>query len=124
VRLFYGLAWPLLVASSLGYLAGLANSYLFKSRWTFGDRIGGRAPMRPLLYVGLNGVGLLLGNLTVATLALVLPAWLAKPGAGGISFAWNYWSSDRRCSCVAREHVPRRTRDATRKQVAARAALL
>jgi putative flippase GtrA len=95
VLLFYGLAWPLLVANSLGYLAGLANSYLLNSRWTFGDRAGGRTPTRPLLYAGLNGVGLLLGNLAVATLALVLPAWLAKLGASAITFAWNYWSSDR-----------------------------
>jgi putative flippase GtrA len=95
VLLFYGLGWSLLVANSLGYLTGLANSYLLNSRWTFGDRIGGRAPMRPLLYAGLNGLGLVLGNLAVATLALALPAWLAKLGATAVTFAWNYWSSDR-----------------------------
>jgi putative flippase GtrA len=42
LSLFYGLAWPLLIANSLGY-----------------------------------------------------PAWLAKLGASAVTFAWNYWSSDR-----------------------------
>jgi putative flippase GtrA len=65
------------------------------SRWTFGDRRGGRSPARPLLYASLNGMGLLLGNLGVWTLALTLPAWLAKLGAASITFTWNYWSSDR-----------------------------
>jgi putative flippase GtrA len=95
VLLFYGLAWPLLVANTLGYLAGLANSYVLNSRWTFGDRVGGRVPARPLLYACLNGVGLLLANLAVAALALFLPAWLAKVGAIAVTFTWNYWSSDR-----------------------------
>ena len=93
--LFYGFAWPLLIANSCGYLAGLTNSYLLNSRWTFGDRAGGRSPARPLRYAALNGIGLLLGNLVVGTLALFLPAWLAKLGAVAITFAWNYWSSDR-----------------------------
>jgi putative flippase GtrA len=93
--LFYGLGWPLLAANSLAYLAGLANSYLLNSRWTFGDRPGRRSPARPLLYAGLNCVGLLLGNFTVWSLAVALPAWLAKLGATGVTFAWNYWSSDR-----------------------------
>jgi putative flippase GtrA len=93
--LFYGLAWPLLVANSLGYLAALANSYLLNSRWTFGDRPGNRSPARPLRYAGLNGVGLLLGNLAVGALALMLPVWVAKLCAVTITFAWNYWSSDR-----------------------------
>jgi putative flippase GtrA len=95
VSLFYGLGWPLLVANSISYLAGLTSSYLLNSRWTFGDRAGRPSPTRPLLYAGLNGMGLLLGNLAVGTLALVLPAWLAKLGAIPITFAWNYWSSDR-----------------------------
>ncbi len=95
VLLFYGLGWPLLVANSLGYLTGLANSYLLNSRWTFGDRPRGGSPARPLLYAGLNGMGLVLGNLAVWTLALTLPAWLAKLGATAATFAWNYWSSDR-----------------------------
>jgi putative flippase GtrA len=93
--LFYGLGWPLLAANSLGYAAGLANSYLLNSRWTFGDRPRRRSSARPLLYAGLNGMGLLLGNLAVWSLAMALPAWLAKLGATAVTFAWNYWSSDR-----------------------------
>jgi putative flippase GtrA len=93
--LFYGLAVPLLVANSLGYLMGLANSYLLNSRWTFNDRAGSGSASRPILYALLNLGGLLIGNLVVWLLALALPVWLAKLGAVAATFAWNYWSSDR-----------------------------
>ena len=95
LTLFYGFAVPLLVANSLGYLTGLANSYLLNSRWTFHDRAKTGSPTRPLLYALLNLGGLALGNLVVWLLALALPVWLAKLGAVAATFAWNYWSSDR-----------------------------
>lgn len=93
--LFYGLAWPLLVANSLGYLVGLANSYLLNSRWTFEDRAVPGVTTRPALYALFNLVGLAVGNLVVWLLALALPVWLAKLGAVAATFAWNFWSSDR-----------------------------
>lgn len=95
VALLYGLGWPLLLANTLGYLAGLANSYWLNSRWTFRDPARPASPARAARYAGLNLVGLLLANVTIWLLALVMAPWLAKCGAIGVTFVWNYWSSHR-----------------------------
>ena len=93
--LFYGLGWPLLLANSLGYVAGLANSYCLNRRWTFRDRTKRPGLTRPALFALFNLLSLALANLVVWLLALALPAWLAKLGAVAATFAWNFWSSDR-----------------------------
>ena len=93
--LFYGLGWPLLVANTIGYLAGLANSYLLNSRWTFRDPARIERPTRAMLYAAFNLVGLVIGNAVVWLLALAFPAYAAKFASLLATFAWNYWASQR-----------------------------
>ena len=95
LALFYGLGWPLLVANTLGWIAGLANSYLMNSRWTFRDPARAERPARMTLFAAFNLCGLLIANAVIWILALVLPAWLAKIGTGVATLTWNYWSSHR-----------------------------
>jgi putative flippase GtrA len=95
IVLLYALSWPLLLANTIGYAAGLANSYLLNSRWTFRDAERPSSPGRAARYAGLNLVGLLLANATVWLLAQMLAPWLAKCGALGVTFIWNYWSAQR-----------------------------
>jgi len=93
--LFYGLGWALLVANTLAWGAGVTNSYLVNSRWTFHDPARRDRPARAALFVAFNLCGLLLANAVIWTLALVVPAWLAKIGAIGATLICNYWSSQR-----------------------------
>jgi putative flippase GtrA len=99
--LYYLRDWPLLWANSAGYAAGLTNSYLCNHFWTF-RRPRAQFAVRPAaLFVLINLIGLMLANATIALLARVLAPWLAKLGAIGVTFAWNYWASQR---YVFREH--------------------
>lgn len=93
--LFYGFGWPLLVANTFGWGAGLGNSYLMNSRWTFRDPGRADRPARMALFAAFSLCGLILANAVIWLLALLLPAWLAKIGTVGATFAWNYWSSQR-----------------------------
>ena len=95
LALFYGLGWPLLVANTLGWVAGVTNSYLMNSRWTFHDPARRDRPARMALFAAFNFCGLLIANAVIWVLALLMPAWLAKIGAIGATLVWNYWSSHR-----------------------------
>lgn len=92
---YYLLGAHLLLANSAGYGAGLANSYLMNSRWTFRDPARPERPARAARFAAFNLVGLLIANAVIWPLALVLPAWAAKLGAVGATLLWNYWSSHR-----------------------------
>lgn len=94
--LFYQGGWPLLAANTTSYLVALTNSYLLNKCWTFGDSSRGREALaRGGLFIGLNLVGLGLGNLTIWSLSYVLPVLAAKAISVAIYFCWNYFSSSR-----------------------------
>jgi putative flippase GtrA len=93
--LFYIAGWPLLLANTTGYLAGLVNSYLLNRYWTFRDLSGPTTLGQTALYAAMNLIGLALGNVTVYLLAALTPAWIAKLLTVGITFAWNYFINRR-----------------------------
>lgn len=93
--LYYLAGLPLLLANSLGYGAGLTNSFLMNSRWTFRDPERTDRPTDAARFAAFNVVGLALANAVIWVLALVLPVWAAKLGAVAAPLLWNYWSSQR-----------------------------
>jgi len=93
--LYYLRDWPLLGANSAGYAAGLTNSYLCNHFWTFRRPWAQITVKAAALFVLINLIGLGLANATIALLVRVLAPWLAKLGAIGVTFAWNYWASQR-----------------------------
>jgi len=94
--LYMGAGLPLLIANSLSYGAGIANSFLWNKFWTFREtRSQGRLKRQVPLFVAINLVGLGLSNATIWLLAPLMPAIAAKVAAVGATFAWNYWASRR-----------------------------
>jgi putative flippase GtrA len=87
----YVLGIPLLVANTLAYSLATINSYLMNKYWTFAGRsdrnISTAEFTRFLLF---NVGGLALSNLTVFLLAEFLLPLIAKLGAVGVTFVWNY----------------------------------
>ncbi len=77
-----GLGWPPLGANALGYAAGIANSYVWNSRWTFGQR---QLQVRQLLgFAAVNGLAYLANLAMVATALHLLdwsPLWAQVSGA-------------------------------------------
>ena len=87
----YLLGIHLIVANTIAYSLATINSYLMNKYWTFAghsDRnISTTEFTRFLLF---NIGGLALSNLTVFLLAEYLMPLIAKLGAVGVTFVWNY----------------------------------
>jgi len=88
---FYFLGIHLIVANTIAYSLATINSYLMNKYWTFAGRsahdISATEFTRFLLF---NVGGLALSNLTVFLLAEFLLPLVAKLGAVGVTFVWNY----------------------------------
>lgn len=94
--LHFGAGIDLLVANSLGFAAGLTNSFFCNKYWTFREtRNQGRISRQIPIFLALNLIALGLSNATVWFLALALPVMAAKLAAVGVTFVWNYWTSRR-----------------------------
>ncbi len=97
--LYFGLTrWVGLAAVSakaLSYSAGMLNSYLLNSRFTFHSR--GTSVRQVLLFISLNlGVlGVNAGVMALGYKILQLPELLVLAGATGASFLINFWFSKR-----------------------------
>lgn len=91
VLLFRVLGIQMLVASAIGYCAGVANSYFMNRRWTFRMRRAGNAS-EFAKFVMVNLSALLLNVVTLQFLAetIGLPAELAQIGAIAASLAVNF----------------------------------
>lgn len=86
----------LLVANTMGVLAGATNSYLLNKVWTFRDPARGRANLvRYARFLAFNGVGLVIANVAIALLVLLMPPIPAKLGSIAVTMIWNYWTSHR-----------------------------
>lgn len=97
--LHYGLGLALVLANTLSYAAGIAQSFVLNRHWTFADRrdSGRRVGPQLALFVALNLVALGLSNLTIWLLVrrLAIPAYAAKLVAVGVTFVWGYATSRR-----------------------------
>ena len=94
--LHFGAGADLLLANSLGFAAGLTNSFFCNKYWTFREtRRHGRMSRQLPAFAALNLVALGLSNATVWCLALLVPVLAAKVAAVGVTFVWNYWTSRR-----------------------------
>ena len=88
---FYFLGIHLIIANTIAYCLATINSYLMNKYWTFAGHsahdISTSEFARFLLF---NIGGLALSNITVFLLAEFLLPLVAKLGAVGVTFVWNY----------------------------------
>ena len=90
------LDWPILLANTCSYSAGVVNSFVWNKYWTFGDvnredKIIRQFPM----FAVFNVIGLCISNILVAVFVTFLPPIGAKMLAVAGTVAWNYWTSAR-----------------------------
>lgn len=92
--LFYVFETRLLVANSIGYLAGVSHSFVLNKYWTFEDtRHLGRVHRQFPLFLALGLIGLGLSNGFVWLFSSYVPEIAAKLMSVGILFLWNYGTS-------------------------------
>ncbi len=88
---FYGLGLHLITANTLAYSIATINSYLMNKFWTFAGRSGSEVSKAEFTrFVFFNLGGLALSNLSVYVFAGFVRPLVAKLGAIGVTFAWNY----------------------------------
>lgn len=87
----YVLDAHLLVANTAAYSVATVNSYLMNKYWTFAGKSAPGVSTREFTrFVFFNLVGLLLSNAAVFTFAKFVFPIVAKLGAVGVTFIWNY----------------------------------
>jgi putative flippase GtrA len=87
----YVLEIQLIVANTIAYSVATVNSYLMNKYWTFAGRSERNIRASEFVrFVLFNLGGLAISNLTVYLLAEVMPPMIAKLGAVGATFVWNY----------------------------------
>ena len=87
----YWMEFNLILANTIAYSAGTINSYLMNKHWTCAGR--GEPQLSPAeftRFVIFNLGGLLLSNVTVFVFAIFVAPIVAKLGAVGVTFIWNY----------------------------------
>jgi putative flippase GtrA len=88
---FYSLGIQLIVANTIAYSVATVNSYLMNKYWTFAGRSERNIQASEFVrFVLFNLGGLAISNLTVFLLAEILLPMIAKLGAVGATFIWNY----------------------------------
>ena len=89
--LYYLLGAHILVANTIAYALATINSYLMNKFWTFASRSDEKVTSSEFArFVAFNLGGLAVSNLTVFVFAKIVPAIVAKLGAVGVTFVWNY----------------------------------
>ena len=87
----YGLDTHLLVANTVAYSVATINSYVMNKYWTFAGKSAPEITTKEFSrFVFFNLVGLLLSNAAVFTFAQFVFPIVAKLGAVGVTFVWNY----------------------------------
>ena len=88
---FYCLGIQLIIANTIAYSLATINSYLMNKYWTFAGRSGRNISTTEFTrFLLFNVGGLALSNLTVFLLAEFVMPLIAKLGAVGVTFVWNY----------------------------------
>ncbi len=89
---FYLVKAPLLVCQTAGYGAGVANSYVLNSLWTFGEKqLWSRERILKFLVVNAISYAASLGFIVAFT--SFLPPWLGKICAMGATLSVNFLGS-------------------------------
>jgi putative flippase GtrA len=99
---------PVAAANVVSFSAGVANSWFWNSRWTFGDRQPRSERMAGATFVAVNVAGLVINTATVLllvwageqlgadeTLGVGVFLNACKAAAVAVSFAWNYLATRR-----------------------------
>lgn len=90
IALFW-LGINLVIANTIAYSVAIINSYLMNKYWTFAGRSASNISTREfILFLFFNLGGLALSNVTVFLLAKYVVPLIAKLGAVGVTFIWNY----------------------------------
>jgi putative flippase GtrA len=88
---FYSLGIQLIIANTIAYSLATINSYMMNKYWTFAGRSGRNISSTEFTrFLLFNIGGLALSNLTVFLLAEFVMPLIAKLGAVGVTFVWNY----------------------------------
>jgi putative flippase GtrA len=97
--LYFGLTrWGGLAAVSakvLSYSAGMLNSYIFNSRFTFQSRDASARQIFLFVLLNLGVLGINAGIMALGYEILQLPELLVLAGATGASYLVNFWVSKR-----------------------------
>lgn len=81
----------LLIANTIAYSVATINSYLMNKFWTFAGKSAPEVSTEEFVrFVMFNLAGLLLSNATIYVFAKFIPPIVAKLGAVGVTFVWNY----------------------------------
>jgi putative flippase GtrA len=87
--LFYFSRAPLLLAQTAGYSAGIVNSYILNSLWTFGEKqLGSKGRILRFLLVNAASYAASLG--LIVAFSIFVPPWLAKVCTVGATLAMNF----------------------------------
>ncbi|HEV7307801.1 GtrA family protein [Ensifer sp.] len=81
---------PPLPSNLFSYSCGIAVSYMLNRAWTFR---AAHSHVQAVKFVVATVTGLLISTLIVATLAVLIPAPVAKVVSVPIVFVWNYLAS-------------------------------
>lgn len=94
--LVFAFGVPVLVAQPLSVAAGIANSFVWNSRWTFGARRSAAWRREVVVFLGVSVIGLLISWAGFAALHLLigssatLALYLEKLVASVVSMVWNF----------------------------------
>ncbi|HEV7322476.1 MAG TPA: GtrA family protein [Ensifer sp.] len=86
----YYVGLPPLPSNLVSYSCGIAVSYMLNRAWTFR---AAHSHVQAVKFVVATVTGLLISTIIVATLALLIPAPVAKLVSVPIVFVWNYLTS-------------------------------
>lgn len=84
---FYLIGAPPLSSNLVSYSCGIALSYMLNRAWTFR---AARSHMQAMKFVAATVTGLGLSTFLVASLAVLIPAPIAKLVSISLVFVWNY----------------------------------
>lgn len=88
---FYSLGLNLILANTIAYSAATINSYLMNKYWTFAGQSAPEVSTTEFTrFVLFNLGGLILSNVAVFIFASFVIPIVAKLGAVGVTFIWNY----------------------------------
>lgn len=94
---------PILLANGIAFSVAVTNSYLMNRLWTYrGHETRRREHETFFLYILISIGGLAVSSLVIVMLAAITHWTLAKVGAIGATFAWNYLLTSR---CLFRARI-------------------
>ena len=90
---FYAFNFHLLAANALGFFVATGNSYVLNKFWTFGDGHNKVNLRQFLTFLAVTTSALILSSVAIYLCAKIVPEYIAKLMAIGVTVMWNYTGS-------------------------------